>query len=95
MTRAGIYVRISRDREGLEAGVDRQEADCRKLAEARGWEVAGVYSDNDVSATDRRKLRKAYRQLLADLAAGRIDAIVTYSSSRLYRRPRDWRSSSS
>jgi DNA invertase Pin-like site-specific DNA recombinase len=87
--RAGIYVRISRDREGLEVGVERQEQDCRRLAERRGWQVVGVYPDNDVSATDRRRVRKGYRQLLADIEAGRVDAVVAYSSSRLYRRPRD------
>jgi DNA invertase Pin-like site-specific DNA recombinase len=87
--RAGLYVRISRDREGLEAGVDRQEADCRKLAQSRGWQLTEVYSDNDTSATDRRKVRKAYRRMLDDLREERLDAIVAYSSSRLYRRARD------
>jgi DNA invertase Pin-like site-specific DNA recombinase len=87
--RAGIYVRISRDHEGWEAGVDRQEADCRALADRRGWDVVGVYSDNDVSATDRRKVRNGYRRLIADLEAGRLDAVMAYSSSRLYRRARD------
>jgi site-specific DNA recombinase len=85
---AGIYVRISDDREGRGVGVARQEEDCRALAAQRGWEVAGVYSDNDVSATSGRK-REGYRRLLADLRAGRLDAIVAYSSSRLYRRMRD------
>ncbi|MEV0583029.1 recombinase family protein [Nonomuraea sp. NPDC050310] len=48
--RAAIYCRISQDREGAGLGVARQEADCRKLVELRGWNVAGVYPDNDVSA---------------------------------------------
>jgi site-specific DNA recombinase len=87
--RAGIYVRISRDREGTEVGVERQEADCRMLAEQRGWQVVEVYSDNDISATDRRRVRKAYRQLLADVEAARTEAVVAYSSSRLYRKLRD------
>lgn len=88
MTRTGIYVRLSRDREGTELGVERQEADCRHLAETRGWDVVSVYSDNDTSATSGRA-RKGYRQLLKDLKDGRIDAIVAYSSSRLYRKIRD------
>jgi site-specific DNA recombinase len=86
---AGIYVRISRDREGLEAGVDRQEADCRTLAASRGWDVAEVYADNDTSATDRKKVRKNYRRMLDDVREGRVGAIVAYSSSRLYRRVRE------
>lgn len=86
---AGVYVRISRDRDGLAAGVQRQEADCRALAASRGWKVYDVYSDDDTSATDRRRVRKAYRRLITDLEAGRVQAVVAYSSSRLYRRARD------
>ncbi|MGH2966218.1 MAG: recombinase family protein [Solirubrobacterales bacterium] len=89
MTRAGIYVRISRDREGTEIGVERQEADCRVLAEARGWQVVEVFSDNDVSATNRRKVRHGYRAMVGAVEAGRLDAVVAYSSSRFYRRVRE------
>jgi site-specific DNA recombinase len=90
MTRAAIYVRISDDREGLAVGVKRQEADCRALAEQRpGWEVTEVYDDNDISATNRRKVRPAYRRMLDDLREGRVDALVAYSSSRFYRRTRE------
>jgi hypothetical protein len=39
-TRAAIYCRISSDPTGEAAGVKRQEADCRKLAE--GLEVVQV-----------------------------------------------------
>lgn len=87
--RAGVYVRISRDREGTEVGVARQEADCRKLAEQRGWDVVAVYSDNDVSASNSKRVRKAYRRILSDLESGELDAIVEYSSSRFYRRVRE------
>jgi site-specific DNA recombinase len=83
--KAGIYVRISRDREGTELGVKRQEADCRALAERRGWTVADVYSDNDISATTGRR-RPEWERLLADLRSGRIGAVVAYSTSRMYRR---------
>jgi DNA invertase Pin-like site-specific DNA recombinase len=81
-------VRISQDREGLEQGVERQETACRKLAEQRGWEVSEVYSDNDTSATSR-KPRKAWERLLHDLETDGLGAVVSYSSSRMYRRPAD------
>ena len=86
--RAGVYVRLSKDREGLALGVERQEQDCRTLAERRGWEVAGVYSDNDLSATTG-KARPSWERLLRDLESGSIQAVVAYSSSRMYRRLRD------
>ncbi|MBA3489531.1 MAG: recombinase family protein, partial [Longispora sp.] len=50
MNRAGIYVRISQDREGAGLGVARQETDCRALCERLGWTVVDVYADNDTSA---------------------------------------------
>jgi Resolvase, N terminal domain len=90
MTRAAIYVRISDDREGLAVGVKRQEADCRALVEQRpGWEVTEVYDDNDISATNRRKVRPAYRRMLDDLREARVDALVAYRSSRFHRRTRE------
>ena len=84
--RAAIYVRISRDREGAGLGVDRQEQDCRRLADRLGWEVAAVYCDNDLSAYTG-KPRPAYRRLLADLQAGRADAVLAWHTDRLHRSP--------
>jgi site-specific DNA recombinase len=89
--RAAIYVRISADREGRELGVERQEEDCRRLAGRKGLHVAYVASDNDISASTRsKKPRPAYKQMLADVKAGTLGAIVAVSSSRLTRRPREW-----
>jgi site-specific DNA recombinase len=86
-TRAGIYVRISQDREGQGLGVQRQEDDCRALARRRHWTVVEpIYSDNDVSAMGHRR---EWRRLLGDLKAGNLDAVVAYSSSRMYRHLRD------
>lgn len=47
---AAIYARISDDRTGTRLGVERQLADCRRLAAERGWNVAQEYVDNDRSA---------------------------------------------
>src|SRR5690625_7584956 len=49
--RAVLYVRISDDPEGLEKGVERQEADCRAYAESLGYEVVEVFRENDTSAS--------------------------------------------
>lgn len=87
-TQTGIYVRISQDHEGEALGVGRQEADCRELCTRRGWEVAEVYQDNDVTASGK-KLRPSWVRLLDNIAAGRLNAVVAYSSSRLYRHARD------
>lgn len=83
-----IYVRISQDGEGSGLGVQRQEEDCRALAERKGWNVYHVYSDNDVSAFGS-KLRKDWKQLLADIEAGKVNAIIGWHVDRLTRRPKE------
>jgi DNA invertase Pin-like site-specific DNA recombinase len=89
--RAAIYTRISNDPEGREKGVENQEEVCRALAEREGHEVVSVYTDNDISASDRSKKRRpAYEEMLAAVDAGQIDIILAYSNSRLSRRPREW-----
>jgi site-specific DNA recombinase len=83
--RAGIYCRISQDAAGLSLGVARQEEDCVALCEERGWEVVEIYVDNDVSAVSG-KVRPAYRRMVVDIQADKIDAIVAWDPDRLYRR---------
>lgn len=83
---AAVYVRISDDAEGLGLGVARQEADCRALAQRRGWSVAGVYADNDRSAYSG-KPRPQYEALLRDLEDGRVEALVCWDVDRLTRSP--------
>lgn len=87
-TRAGIYCRISKDREGAGLGVQRQEQDCRETASALDWEVARVYTDNDLSAYSG-KVRPAYREMLEDMRAGTIGGVVAWHTDRLHRSPRE------
>lgn len=87
-TTTSIYVRISEDREGAGLGVKRQEADCRALAGRLGWHVAEVYVDNDLSAYNGHQ-RPAYRQMLADLEAGSMGAVLAWHTDRLHRSPRE------
>lgn len=86
-TSAAIYIRQSLDRAGEGAAVDRQEAECRALAEQHGWPVTQVYRDNDVSAS--LGVRPAYSALLRDLREGRHEIVVVWHTDRLYRRLRD------
>ncbi|HEV7564516.1 MAG TPA: recombinase family protein, partial [Microbacteriaceae bacterium] len=83
---AAIYTRVSTDQTGEGLAVDRQLADCRALAAGRGWTVAEVYSDNDISAY-RGKHRPAYERMLEDIEAGQRDAVIVYNLDRLTRRP--------
>src|SRR5262249_47107225 len=74
---AAIYCRISQDSEGRALGVKRQEADCRALAERKGWPVGEVYIDNDLGAYSG-KPRPAYRAMLEALKAAAVDAVIVW-----------------
>jgi len=89
--KAAIYARVSSDREGLEHSVQRQEADCRKLAKREGYEVVDVFVDNDISAsTKSRAPRPQYEEMLAGARAKQFSVILAYSNSRLTRRVREY-----
>src|SRR5690242_5166576 len=86
--RAGIYARISSDREGDNLAVSRQLADCESLAARRGWSVVERYVDADISAYSG-KLRPEYQRMLEDIEAGAIAAVVVCHADRLHRHPRE------
>jgi site-specific DNA recombinase len=98
MARAGIYLRISyaragevKDgaaRKGELVGVDKQRPPCLALCERLGWAVVEEYVDPNDSAYSGRP-RKAWRRLMADVRAGRIDAIVAWHPDRLTRQPKE------
>jgi DNA invertase Pin-like site-specific DNA recombinase len=100
--RPAAYLRISSDRFGLEAGVDRQSEDAEDTRKRLAWgPFAKIYKENDTSAFKKRKvtrpdgtidwvvIRPKFRQLLADLASGAIDGVIFYDLDRLVRQPRD------
>jgi DNA invertase Pin-like site-specific DNA recombinase len=85
----GLYTRISEDLEGSGLGVARQEEDCRKLADLRGWSVSRVYQDNDVSAFKTKVVRPEFELMLSDLERSLIDGVVVYDLDRFARQPVD------
>jgi DNA invertase Pin-like site-specific DNA recombinase len=86
--RAAIYCRISQDRDKLELGVDRQREDGEKLAADRGYEVTGIYIDNDISASTGRH-RPRYAAMMDAAARHEFDCIVVFHLSRLWRNRRE------
>jgi site-specific DNA recombinase len=86
IVRAGIYARISSDREGDGLGVARQIEDCERLAERKGWRIVEHYVDDDVSAWSGKK-RPQYARSLEDLEAGAITGLLVYDQDRLHRQP--------
>jgi site-specific DNA recombinase len=85
---AVLYSRISIATEES-VSVDRQLAQGRRYAEARGWEVVGEFVDEGVSATQNKpESRAAWQQLLASPAW--FDAVVIWKVDRLARRVIDF-----
>ena len=72
--KAVLYARISLDKAGQGAGVERQLTDLRKLAKSEGWKVVEEIIDNDVSAYSAAK-RPGYSRL--------IELIATELTTRL------------
>lgn len=80
--RAGIYVRVSSDGGGSQAGRDDQERACQQLAETLGWTVITTYVDNDLIHTGPRT---GYARLCDDIAGGVINGVITFHLDRLRR----------
>ena len=65
-----ICCRISDDTSRRALGVERQREDCLALCERRGWKVAEVYVDNDLSAYSGKVVRPDYERMMTDLRNG-------------------------
>jgi site-specific DNA recombinase len=87
MTRAALYLRVSRDATGERLGVTRQKQDCEALAAARGWEVAHVLVENDTSASVGP--RPEFDRLLNLMQSGSVDVVVVWHIDRLLRKMTD------
>jgi DNA invertase Pin-like site-specific DNA recombinase len=88
---AAVYCRLSLSPDGSVEKVDRQEADCRRLADQLGWRIdeRHVYKDNSRSAWQRNRRRPGWDAMLAAIEAGEVDAIVVWHGDRLIRQPWD------
>ena len=83
MSTAVIYRRQSLDRAGDELGIDRQLAECERVAKARGILISHVVTDNDFSASKRG--RPGYDRLVKSVSAGQVTTIVILRIDRLLR----------
>jgi DNA invertase Pin-like site-specific DNA recombinase len=90
--RASIYCRTSSDdKQGV--SIPQQVEDGKKLAATNGWEVAGVYIDQDVKgwypprqwAEGRRKIRPALSDMIDAIKGGKIDVVIARKLDRLSR----------
>jgi len=78
---------------GEQLALQRHREDCQHIAKQRGWLVVAEYVDHSITASDRRKRRPGYDQLVDAYNAGQFDAVVCSDLDRFTRQPRqleDW-----
>lgn len=84
MLRVVIYCRYSTELQD-ETSIEDQTRICRALAKRQGWpKPIIVYADAAISGASRHN-RPEYQRMIADLEAGKIDAIIIENISRLTR----------
>ena len=86
MTRAAIYARYSTNLQSS-ASIDDQFHQCRKRADAEGWQVIEVYSDQAISGAST--LRAGYQQMMMDVRAGKFEILIAEAMDRLSRDQED------
>ena len=80
--RCAIYARFSTDRQS-ETSAEDQVRECRRRAEAQGWEVVDVYTDLAISGASNR--RPGMTGMLADATAGSFDIVLSEALDRMAR----------
>lgn len=87
--KAAIYCRLSEeDRNKQNANDDsgsigNQKAMLRDYCDTMGWEIYGIYSDDDYAGSDRS--RPEFNRLLADAEARKFDVVLCKTQSRFTR----------
>lgn len=83
--RVAAYCRVSTEQESQAGSYARQVEHYREKIEKReDWALVGIYADEGISGTIKRK-RDGFLQLLRDCETGKIDLILTKSISRFAR----------
>lgn len=84
-TRVAAYCRVSTDSEEQETSYEVQvEHYTAFIIGNPEWELAGIYADDGISATNTKK-RDEFNRMMDDCRAGKIDRILVKSISRFAR----------
>ncbi len=81
MTRVALYLRVSTNDQTTEH--QRRELDA--VAQARGWNVVAVYSDDGISGAKGRDKRPGLDAMLKDATRGKFDVVAAWAIDRLGR----------
>ena len=86
MIRTALYARFSSDMQN-EASIEDQVRICTERAQKEGWQVVQVYSDHAISGASL--LRPGIQALLKDVAAGKLDIVLSEALDRISRDQED------
>lgn len=88
---AALYCRLSYAPDGSLEKVERQEEDCRSLAERLSWGLSEthIHRDSSRSAWRRDRKRPGWDALLEAIQRREVDGIIVYHGDRLVRQPWD------
>ena len=82
--KAALYMRLSKDDgNGESASINTQRSMLRTYADRNGFSVYGEYTDDGYSGTTYE--RPAWKRLLADIEAEKVNLVITRDLSRLGR----------
>ena len=83
--RVCAYCRVSTDDPAQTTSYELQKKHYEEqIAKTPGWNFAGIYADEGISATSLKK-RNEFNRMIADCYAGKIDVIITKNVSRFAR----------
>jgi len=86
--RAAAYIRVSTDEQAAHGtSLENQKERIAARIASKGWAMAEVYEDAGQSGGSMT--RPALTRLIADIEAGKIDAVVVYKLDRLSRKADD------
>ena len=87
--RVVLYLRLSKEDldkltpEERSESIKNQELMLREYAEEQGWQVVGVYEDEDFSGADRD--RPNFNKMIKECEAGNVDIVLVKTQARFAR----------
>src|SRR6056297_3274222 len=89
LQKMAAYCRVSTAQEEQLSSYENQVKHYKKfINESKVYEMAGIYADEGISATNTKK-RDKFNQMIMDCRQGKIDMIITKSISRFARNTLD------
>lgn len=82
MTRAGLYIRVSK----VDQTVENQRLALERYCQARGYEIISVFSDGKTDHTADEMSRNGFNQMIHSARRRDFDILVIWSVDRLSRR---------